>query len=77
MVVNQAECSTLEQRSVIKCLVVNECKLCEIDRRVWDVYGEICLSFKMFTKGLNMSFLRRTEVEKAINRVKTHQRTLR
>ena len=35
---NQTECSRLEQRSVIKFLVAEKCKPCEIYRRIYDVY---------------------------------------
>ena len=37
---NQTECSWLEQRSVMKFLVVKKRKPCEIYRRICDVYGE-------------------------------------
>ena len=46
MVANQTECSRLEQKSVIKFLLVGKGKLCEIYRRMRDVYGETCFNFK-------------------------------
>ena len=43
------------QRFVIKFLVVEKCKPCEINKRVWDVYREACFGKKkMFTNGLNI-----------------------
>ena len=46
MLTNQTENFSLEQRSVIKCFVVEKCKQCEIYRTVCDVYGEACFSQK-------------------------------
>ena len=46
MAANQTESSRLEQRSVIKFLVAEKCKPCEIYRRMSDVYGEACFSEK-------------------------------
>ena len=46
MTAYQSECSTLEQRSVIKLLMVEKCKPCEIYRRMCDAFGEICFSQK-------------------------------
>ena len=40
MVENQIVCSRLEQRSVMKFLLAEKCKQCEIYRRKWDVYKE-------------------------------------
>ena len=42
---NQTECSRLEQRSVIKFVVAEKCKPCEMYRRMCDIYGETCLCF--------------------------------
>ena len=42
---NQRECARLEQRPVIKFLVAENYKQCEIYRRIGDVYGEECFSF--------------------------------
>ena len=39
---------TLEQRSVIKFLVAEKSKLCEIYKRMGDAYREACFSQKMF-----------------------------
>ena len=52
MVANQ--CSRLEQRSVMKFLVPEKYKPCEIYRRMCDVYGKLFLGKKnMFTNRLN------------------------
>ena len=37
---NKTECSWLEQRSVMKFLLAEKYKPCEIYRRMYDVYGE-------------------------------------
>ena len=58
MVANQTECSRLEQRFVMKYLVTEKCKLYDIYKRIYDVYGEQCYSqTKMFTIGLKMGLL--------------------
>ena len=46
----------IEQRSVIKYLLAEKCKPCEIYRRMCDVYVEAGLRQIMITYGLNMSF---------------------
>ena len=46
MVWNQTECSKLEQRSVIKFLVAEKCKPCEIYRKMCNVHGEACFNEK-------------------------------
>jgi len=46
-------CSRIEQRSVIKFLVEEQCKPSEIFRRMSAVYEKACFSQKMFTNGLN------------------------
>ena len=46
-------CSRIEQRSVIKVLVAEQCKPSEIFRRMSAVYEEACFSQKMCTNGLN------------------------
>jgi len=48
-------CSRIEQRSVIKFLVAEQCKPNKIFRRMSAVYEEACFSQKMFTNGLNYS----------------------
>ena len=48
MVANQTELSSLDQRSVFKSLVAEKCKLCEIYRRMCNVYGEACFSLWNF-----------------------------
>ena len=42
MLANQTKCFRLKQRSVIKFLVAEKCKPCEVYRIVCDVYGEVC-----------------------------------
>ena len=49
MVKNQTDSSRLEQRSVIKVLVAEKCKPCDIHRKICDVYGEVCFIEKLFT----------------------------
>ena len=40
MAANQTVCTWFEQRSIIKFLVTENCKPCEICRRMCDVYGD-------------------------------------
>ena len=54
IVINQIECSRLEQRSVIKFFLTKKCKLCVIYRKMCDVYREACFSQKMFTNDHNI-----------------------
>ena len=49
--------STQKQRSVIKFLVAEKCKPCEIYRRMCDAYGEACFSHKKITNEIKMSLL--------------------
>ena len=60
MAANQTECFMIKQRSVIKFLVAERYKPCEIYRRMCDAYREACFSQKMFTSGLNIGFLLQT-----------------
>ena len=54
-------CFRLEQRSIIKCWVPEICQLCEIYRRIWDVYDEACFSKKnRFTNWPNKGLAQRT-----------------
>ena len=62
MASNQTECTRLEQKSLIKILVVEKCKRCKIYRRMCNVYREVLVQ-KMFTNGLNMSLLKRCSME--------------
>ena len=42
-------------KSVIKFLIAEKCKLCEVYRSMCDIYGEACFSQKKkLTNGLNM-----------------------
>ena len=73
MIANQVKCSRLEQRSIIKFLLAENCKPCEIYRRICDVYGEArFIKKKMFTNRLNMSLPQRGWVEKTVHGVETH-----
>ena len=42
MSANRTECSRLEQRSVIHFLMVEKCKLCDVYRRMCDMFEEEC-----------------------------------
>ena len=44
MAENQKVYSWFEQRTVVKFLVVENCKPCEIYGKMYDVYGEACFS---------------------------------
>ena len=46
MVVNQTQCSKLELRPVIKSLVAEKCKLCEIYLTICDVFVEARVSYR-------------------------------
>ena len=48
------QCSRLEERSLIRVLVPEKCKLREIFIRGYDVYGEESLVKKLFSNELNM-----------------------
>ena len=54
----------IEQRSVMKYLLAEKCKPCEIYRRMYDVYGEECFSKKNVDKWVKHGFAttNRTEV---------------
>ena len=60
MTANPTECSMLKQRSVIKNLVDEKCKLYEIYKRIYDVYRKACFTKKKkeLTNGLNMGLPR-------------------
>ena len=51
MAANQIEYSKVEQKSVMKLLVAEKCKTCEIYRRMCDVYEEACFNQKYFQTG--------------------------
>ena len=42
MLANQIDLSRLEQKPVFKYFMTEECKPCEIYRRICDVYGKVC-----------------------------------
>ena len=71
MLLNQSECSRFEQRLVIKFLVDEKCKACEIYGRMFDVFREVCLNQKMFTNRLNMSLLLWAWTKKTVHGVGT------
>ena len=48
MATNKNEYSRLEQRSVIKFLMADKCKPCEIYWRICNVYEEACFNKKIF-----------------------------
>ena len=50
------KCFRLKQRSVIKCLVVEKYKPCDINRRVSGVYEEAYFSKKRFINELKYGF---------------------
>ena len=61
----QKECSRIEQKFVIKVLMAEKGKPCEIFRRICGVYGEDSFHQKMFANGLN------NESKKTIDGVET------
>ena len=72
IVANQTECSRLEQRSVIKFLLAEKCKPCEIYTRMCIVYREAWLSQRLLTNGLNIGLPLRVRVKKTVNGAETH-----
>ena len=58
--INQTECSGLEQRSLIKFFVDEKCKPCEIYRRMCDMYREAGFSkenvYKLLIKVAKKSY---------------------
>ena len=72
MVATQTDCSMLEQRSVIKFLVVEECNLCENYGRICDIYVETCFRKKCSQTDWTWVFQERGWVENIIYEVETH-----
>ena len=67
MAANQTECSKLDQRSVIKFITIEKCKLCEIYKWMCGVYKEKQVLVKnILTNGLNMSLTLWSRVKKTI-----------
>ncbi|BFZ23541.1 hypothetical protein BsWGS_26580 [Bradybaena similaris] len=60
---DQEACSRIEQRSVIKFLVAEECKPVEIHRRMSTVYGATCFSRKNVYKWAKLFKEGRSSVE--------------
>ena len=56
---------------VIRFLMVEECNLCEIYRRMCDMYREASLDQKMFTNGLNVGLPLQAWVKKTVHGVET------
>ena len=56
MAANQTECSRIEQKFVIKVLVAEKCKLCEI-YRMCNVYRKACFSQKNVKKWVKCGFV--------------------
>ena len=73
MAINQTECFSFEQRSVIKSLVAEKCKPCEICKRMCDVYREEYFSPKNFTNWLNIGLPLQAWVKKIVAKVLTLQ----
>ena len=64
--------TSFEQRSLMKFLVAEKCKPCEIYRRMIDIYGETSFGQKMFTNELNMDLpLLWVQVKKTVHRMET------
>ena len=61
----------LEQSYVIKCLVANKGKSCEIYRRMYNVNRKACFS-QIFSDALGIGIPHRSWVEKKVNGVKPH-----
>ena len=67
------QCSGLKQRFIIKPLITEKCKLCEIYRRMCNIYGESCFSIKKkFTNELKIVLPLQAWVEKTAHKVETH-----
>ena len=56
MAANQKEFSWLEQRSVMKVLLAEKCKPCEIYRKMCDVYKEACFGEKIVFEWVEKGF---------------------
>ena len=56
MATNQTVHSRLEQTSVIKFLVGEKCKPCEIYRKTYDMHGKACFSQKNVYKWAKHQF---------------------
>ena len=72
MTENQMEYSRLEQKSLIKFLVTENCKSCEIYTRMCDLYGEAYLVNKNVYKWAKHGFATICLVEKKVMGVETH-----
>ena len=74
MVTNQTECFILEQRSVMKSLLVENCKQCQIYTRKCDMYIELCFSKKkkIFKNVLNMALTLQAYIKNIVYRVGSH-----
>ena len=57
MVANHIESTELEQRFAMKFLIAEKCKLCEIYKRIYDVYEKTCFSTKNIHKWAKHGFV--------------------
>ena len=64
MVTDQTKCSRLEQRFVIKFLMVDQRKPCDIYSIICDVYGKVCLSEKKCFKWSKLFKVGRNSIQK-------------
>ena len=73
MASTQTEYARLEQGSIIKHLVAEKCKPCEICPIKCNMYGEACFRKKIKNNKnvLNMALPRRTRVEMTVHGVET------
>ena len=71
MTTYRTDYSRLEQRSVIKLLLAEECKQCEINRRMCHVYGKSCFSPKSITNWLNNGLPVWARGRKIVHRIET------
>ena len=69
---DNSESLRLEQRFVIKFLMAEKDKPCEIYKRMCDVNGEACFNKKMFTNDLNMGSSLWVWVKNAVYGVETY-----
>ena len=68
MAANHTQCSTFEQRSVIRFMLAEKCKSCEIYRRMSDVYGETLFSQRNIQKCVKQGFATKSLSQKHSSR---------
>ena len=74
MVANTTVYTRLEQRSLIRFLVAEKCKPCEIYRRMYNVYRKAFLVQKIFTDELNMGLLLQSWRENVVETLTLRQK---